>query len=68
MTAEADGAATIPALLAATAAAHPDVVAVVDGDVRLTYAELAGLPDEDIRKIMGGNLARLMNVEDAVVR
>jgi len=34
-----------------------------------TYAdELAGLPDETIRKIMGGNLARLMNVEDAVVR
>jgi predicted TIM-barrel fold metal-dependent hydrolase len=30
--------------------------------------ELAGLPDEDVRKIMGGNLARLMNVEDAVVR
>ena len=25
--------------------------------------ELAGLPDETIRKIMGGNLARLMNVE-----
>jgi predicted TIM-barrel fold metal-dependent hydrolase len=30
--------------------------------------ELAGLPDEKVRKIMGGNLARLMNVEDAVVR
>jgi predicted TIM-barrel fold metal-dependent hydrolase len=30
--------------------------------------ELAGLPDETIRKIMGGNLARLMNVEDAVLR
>jgi predicted TIM-barrel fold metal-dependent hydrolase len=30
--------------------------------------ELAGLDDDDIRKIMGGNLARLMNVEDAVVR
>ena len=30
--------------------------------------ELAGLPEESIRKIMGGNLARLMNVEDAVVR
>jgi predicted TIM-barrel fold metal-dependent hydrolase len=26
--------------------------------------ELAGLPEESIRKIMGGNLARLMNVED----
>jgi predicted TIM-barrel fold metal-dependent hydrolase len=34
-----------------------------------SYAEeLAGLPDESIRKIMGGNLARLMNVDDAVVR
>jgi predicted TIM-barrel fold metal-dependent hydrolase len=30
--------------------------------------ELKGLPDESIRKIMGGNLARLMNVEDAVLR
>jgi predicted TIM-barrel fold metal-dependent hydrolase len=30
--------------------------------------ELAGLPDQTIRKIMGGNLARLMNVEDAVLR
>jgi hypothetical protein len=30
--------------------------------------ELAGLPDETVRKIMGGNLARLMNVEDTVVR
>ena len=30
-----------------------------------TYTdELRGLPDESIRKIMGGNLARLMNVED----
>ena len=30
--------------------------------------ELDGLPDETVRKIMGGNLARLMNVDDAVVR
>jgi predicted TIM-barrel fold metal-dependent hydrolase len=30
--------------------------------------ELKGLPDGSIRKIMGGNLARLMNVDDAVVR
>jgi predicted TIM-barrel fold metal-dependent hydrolase len=30
--------------------------------------ELAGLPDESVRKIMGGNLARLMNVQDAVLR
>jgi hypothetical protein len=34
-----------------------------------SYAdELAGQPDETVRKIMGGNLARLMNVEDSVVR
>jgi len=30
--------------------------------------ELEGQPEETIRKIMGGNLARLMNVEDAVLR
>ena len=30
--------------------------------------ELAGLPEESVRKIMGGNLARLMNVKDAVLR
>jgi predicted TIM-barrel fold metal-dependent hydrolase len=30
--------------------------------------ELVGLSDEDVRKIMGGNLARLLNVEDVVAR
>jgi predicted TIM-barrel fold metal-dependent hydrolase len=30
--------------------------------------ELAGLPEESVRKIMGGNLARLMNVDAAVLR
>jgi predicted TIM-barrel fold metal-dependent hydrolase len=30
--------------------------------------ELAGAPEETVRKIMGGNLARLMNVDDAVLR
>lgn len=30
--------------------------------------ELAGLPDRSVRKIMGGNLARLMNVDDSVLR
>ena len=30
--------------------------------------ELDGLSEEKIRKIMGGNLAKLMNVEDAMVR
>ena len=30
--------------------------------------ELEGLSEEKIRKIMGGNLARLMNIEDAKVR
>ena len=34
-----------------------------------SYAEeLKGLPEGTVRKIMGGNLARLMGVEDAVVR
>jgi predicted TIM-barrel fold metal-dependent hydrolase len=34
-----------------------------------TYVnELDGLPDDKVRKIMGGNLARLMNVDDAVLR
>jgi predicted TIM-barrel fold metal-dependent hydrolase len=30
--------------------------------------ELAGLPDESVRKIMGGNLARLLRVDDTVLR
>ncbi|NLD75184.1 MAG: amidohydrolase, partial [Acidimicrobiales bacterium] len=30
--------------------------------------ELEGLSDETVRKIMGGNLARLMGVEDRVLR
>ena len=30
--------------------------------------ELKGLPEESVRKIMGGNLARLMRVDDAVLR
>jgi predicted TIM-barrel fold metal-dependent hydrolase len=30
--------------------------------------ELEGVPDESVRKIMGGNLARLMNVADPVAR
>jgi len=30
--------------------------------------KLAGAPEETVRKIMGGNLARLMNVKDAVLR
>jgi predicted TIM-barrel fold metal-dependent hydrolase len=34
-----------------------------------SYAdELTGVAEETVRKIMGGNLARLMNVEDVVVR
>jgi len=32
---------TLPAALRATARAHPDIEAVVDGELRLTYAELA---------------------------
>jgi predicted TIM-barrel fold metal-dependent hydrolase len=42
---------------------HPEGLAEPASYVK----ELAGLPDETIRKIMGGNLARLMNVPDAVV-
>jgi hypothetical protein len=30
--------------------------------------ELTGLDEESVRKIMGGNLARLMNVADVAVR
>jgi predicted TIM-barrel fold metal-dependent hydrolase len=37
---------------------HPEGLA----DPASYVDELAGLPDESIRKIMGGNLARLMNV------
>ncbi len=42
---------------------HPEGLA----DPASYVDELAGLPDEKIHKIMGGNLARLMDVEDAVV-
>ena len=35
----------------------------------VSYAdELVGLDEEAVRKIMGGNLARLMNVADVAVR
>jgi predicted TIM-barrel fold metal-dependent hydrolase len=37
---------------------HPEGLA----DPASYVEELAGLPDESIRKIMGGNLARLLNV------
>jgi predicted TIM-barrel fold metal-dependent hydrolase len=43
---------------------HPEGLA----DPASYVDELAGLPDESIRKIMGGNLANLMNVTDAVLR
>jgi predicted TIM-barrel fold metal-dependent hydrolase len=42
---------------------HPEGLA----DPAKYTEELAGLPDEAVRKIMGGNLARLMNVEDEVL-
>lgn len=41
---------------------HPEGLA----DPASYVDELDGLPDEAIRRIMGGNLARLMGVEDAV--
>ncbi len=43
---------------------HPEGLA----DPASYIDELKGLNPEDVRKIMGGNLARLMNVDDAVVR
>ena len=43
---------------------HPEGLA----DPRSYVDELSALPDDAVRKIMGGNLARLMNVEDAIVR
>ena len=43
---------------------HPEGLA----DPASYLDELAGLPDESVRKIMGGNLAGLMNVQDAVLR
>jgi len=42
---------------------HPEGLA----DPASYVKELQGAPDETVRKIMGGNLARLMNVEDAVL-
>lgn len=30
--------------------------------------ELSGMPEESVRKIMGGNLASLMNLPDKVLR
>ena len=41
---------------------HPEGI----GDPITFVDELAGLPDEDVRKIMGGNLARVMGVHTAV--
>ena len=43
---------------------HPEGLA----DPASYVDELEGVPEESVRKIMGGNLARLMNVVDAVVR
>jgi predicted TIM-barrel fold metal-dependent hydrolase len=43
---------------------HPEGLA----DPRSYVDELKGLPESTVAKIMGGNLARLMNVEDKVLR
>jgi predicted TIM-barrel fold metal-dependent hydrolase len=43
---------------------HPEGLA----DPASYLTELEGLPEESVRKIMGANLARLMNVEDTVLR
>ena len=43
---------------------HPEGLA----DPASYVQQLEGAPEETVRKIMGGNLARLMGVEDAMVR
>jgi predicted TIM-barrel fold metal-dependent hydrolase len=43
---------------------HPEGLA----DPASYVDELEGAPDDVVRKIMGGNLARLMGVDDAIVR
>ncbi len=43
---------------------HPEGLA----DPRSYVDELKGVPESTVAKIMGGNLARLMNVEDKVLR
>ena len=43
---------------------HPEGLA----DPASYIDELAGLPEEDVRKIMGGNLSRLMRTEEKVLR
>jgi predicted TIM-barrel fold metal-dependent hydrolase len=43
---------------------HPEGLA----DPASYVQQLQGAPEETVRKIMGGNLARLMGVEDAIVR
>ncbi len=43
---------------------HPEGLA----DPATYVDELVGLPEATVRKIMGGNLAQLMNVKDAVLR
>jgi predicted TIM-barrel fold metal-dependent hydrolase len=42
---------------------HPEGLA----DPASYVDELAGLPDETIHRIMGGNLASLMGIDDTVV-
>jgi predicted TIM-barrel fold metal-dependent hydrolase len=43
---------------------HPEGLA----DPASYVKELHGLPDESVGKIKGGNLARLMKVDDVVLR
>jgi len=45
-------AGTIPATLRATAAAHPDREALVDGDVRLSYCKLDGAVIDTVRGLI----------------
>jgi predicted TIM-barrel fold metal-dependent hydrolase len=43
---------------------HPEGLA----DPASYVGQLAGAPEDVVRKIMGGNLARLMGVDDKVLR
>ncbi|MDA8045437.1 MAG: FadD3 family acyl-CoA ligase [Actinomycetota bacterium] len=53
---------TIPSLLRATAAAHPDTEAVVDGTRRLTYADL----EREVRRVAAALVASGVDPGDTV--
>jgi acyl-CoA synthetase (AMP-forming)/AMP-acid ligase II len=49
--------ATVPACLRAAAAAAPEALAVIDGDTRLTYAELAAQASRFARGLIAAGVA-----------